>query len=83
MEDRFLEQADDDEHFGVHVTYEVLYMSMLFLSAMYGAGVMVSQFCSMPALVGEIFMGILLGPNLLNLVPDPESWVMLGHIGYV
>jgi Kef-type K+ transport system membrane component KefB len=41
----------------------------------------VSRFLSMPALVGEIFMGILLGPNLLDFVPNQEAFVMLGEIG--
>ena len=37
----------------------------------------------MPSLVGEIFVGIFLGPNLLDFVPFETSWVMLGEIGCV
>ncbi|EED95900.1 Na+/H+ exchange protein also known as sodium:hydrogen antiporter, partial [Thalassiosira pseudonana CCMP1335] len=37
----------------------------------------------MPSLVGEIFAGIFLGPNLANYVPNPVSFVMLGEIGLI
>jgi Kef-type K+ transport system membrane component KefB len=37
----------------------------------------------MPSLVGEIFVGILLGPNLAAYVPNPVSFVMLGEIGLI
>lgn len=80
---RFLAEAttEDEEHFGVHITYSDLYHSMVFLAAIYVAGALVSRFLSMPALVGEIFMGILLGPNLLTFVPNVEAFVMLGEMG--
>ena len=42
-----------------------------------------SRFLGMPSLVGEIFTGIIMGPNLLDWVPNEESFVMLGEIGYV
>jgi len=73
--------ADGEDHFGVHITYQDLYHSIVFLSLIYFAGMMVSRFLSMPALVGEIFMGILLGPNALAFVPQEEAFVMLGEIG--
>ena len=73
--------ADGEGHFGVHITYQALYHSIVFLSLIYAAGMLVSRFLSMPALVGEIFMGILLGPNLLDFVPNEEAFVMLGEIG--
>ena len=79
---RFLgEGGDEGEHFGVHITYEDLYASIVFLAAIYIAGVFAARFMAMPALVGEIFMGIILGPNLLNIVPNEEAFVMLGEIG--
>ena len=79
---RFLTEAGDDgDNFGVHVTYEDLYASIVFLAAIYIAGVFVARFLAMPALVGEIFMGIILGPNLLDIVPNEEAFVMLGEVG--
>jgi Kef-type K+ transport system membrane component KefB len=37
----------------------------------------------MPALVGEIITGFLLGPPLANLVPFPEAMVLVGEIGLI
>ena len=54
----------------------------MFLAAIYAGGLAVSRFLKMPSLVGEIFMGILLGPNALSFVPYEEAFVMLGEIGY-
>lgn len=84
---RFLAEAaadgggEEEEHFGVHVSYHDYYHAIVFLSLIYAAGMVVGRFLSMPALVGEIFMGILLGPNALNFVPNVEAFVMLGEIG--
>lgn len=73
--------GDGEDHFGVHITYQDLYHSIVFLTCIYAAGLCVSRFLSMPALVGEIFMGIFLGPQALNFVPNEEAFVMLGEIG--
>jgi H+/Cl- antiporter ClcA len=85
---RFLAEAvaDDavvEEHFGIHVDVADLYAAIVFLGTIYAAGICAARFLSMPALVGEILIGILLGPNLTNFVPIPEAFVMLGEIGYV
>lgn len=72
-----------DEDFGVHISYQDLYLGTVFLTAIYAAGLFTSKLLKMPSLVGEIFAGILLGPNLANIVPIPEAFVMLGEIGYV
>ena len=37
----------------------------------------------MPALVGEIFTGFLLGPPLADFVPYPEALVLVGEIGLI
>ena len=37
----------------------------------------------MPALVGEIFVGFLLGPPLADFVPFPEALVLVGEIGLI
>ena len=73
----------DDEHssFGVHITYDDLYRSFAFLTAIYLAGQVASRLLKMPGLVGEIIVGILLGPPLANFVPNAEAWVMLGELG--
>lgn len=66
---------------GVHIAYTDLYAALVFLAAIYAGGLAVSRFLGMPALVGEIFVGIFMGPNLLDFVPYEESFVLLGEIG--
>lgn len=39
--------------------------------------------CLLFRIVGEIFAGIILGPNLTKFVPHPISFVMLGEIGLI
>jgi hypothetical protein len=79
--------ADDghgDEHGGsVHISYEDLYASIMFFACIYVGGQLASRLLRMPSLVGEIFVGILLGPNLAAYVPNPVSFVMLGEIGLI
>jgi len=80
---RLLGEGEDGEdgHFGVHISYADLYASTVFLAAIYASGLISSKILKMPSLVGEIGAGILLGPNMANLVPNPEAFVMLGEIG--
>ena len=65
---------------GVHITYEDLYDTVLFFIAIYVSG-QIASYIKMPALVGEIVCGILLGPPLADFVPNPEAFVLLGEIG--
>jgi len=75
----------DDGHseFGVHIEYEDLYKAIIFLASIYIAGKFASRVLTMPDLVGEIVAGIILGPPLLDFVPNAEAWVLLGEVGYV
>lgn len=66
---------------GVHIHYTDLYASLVFLAAIYAGGLFTSRFLKMPSLVGEIFVGIFMGPNMLDYVPNEEAFVMLGEIG--
>lgn len=66
-----------------HITYEDLYASIIFLACIYVGGQIAARLLRMPSLVGEIFAGILLGPNLAEYVPHPISFVMLGEIGLI
>lgn len=79
------DHQDDDGHseFGVHITYEDLYRTVIYLTCIYVSGQIASRFLRMPNLVGEIVCGILLGPPLADFVPNPEAWVLLGEVGYV
>lgn len=85
---RLLEGDDDQEEgghseFGVHIEYEDLYNTVIFLTCIYLSGQIASRFLRMPSLVGEIVCGILLGPPLADFVPNPEAWVLLGELGCV
>jgi hypothetical protein len=73
----------DDEHseFGVHITYEELYATVVFFACIYICGQIASGVLKMPSLVGEIICGILLGPPLADFVPNPEAFVLLGEVG--
>lgn len=75
----------DDDHSGggVHIAYEDLYASIIFFTAIYVGGQIAARLLKMPSLVGEIFVGIFLGPNLANYVPNPVAFVMLGEIGLI
>ena len=69
------------EDFGVHIPYEELYKTLIFLVAIYLSGQIFSRYLLMPDLVGEIVCGIVLGPELLDFVYNPQAWVMFGELG--
>jgi len=73
----------DGEGGGVHIAYEDLYASIMFFATVYVGGQFAARLLKMPSLVGEIFVGIFLGPSLANYVPSPISFVMLGEIGLI
>lgn len=66
---------------GVHITFQDLYSSIVFLAAIYVAGQIAQRVLKMPNLVGEIICGILLGPEVANFIPEVTAWVILGEIG--
>ena len=76
--------GDDGEHhseFGVHITFDDLYASIIFFTFIYLMGAFAQRVLKMPSLVGEIFAGIILGPPVANWVPNPVAFVILGEIG--
>lgn len=75
----------DDSHsaFGVHIEFEDLYHSILFFSLIYVSGKFATIVLRMPSLVGEIIAGVILGPMLLDFVPNALAFVMLGEIGLI
>ncbi|KAL9181082.1 hypothetical protein ACHAXT_009887 [Thalassiosira profunda] len=66
--------GEDEGVDATHITYEDLYASIIFFACIYVAGQIASRLLKMPSLVGEIFAGILLGPNLAGYVPHPISF---------
>ena len=65
-----------------HVTYEEIYEIIVFLIAAYVAGVITKKM-GMPALVGEIICGFMLGPPLAEFVPYAQALVLIGEIGLI
>uniref|UniRef100_A0A7S3PTY2 EF-hand domain-containing protein n=1 Tax=Chaetoceros debilis TaxID=122233 RepID=A0A7S3PTY2_9STRA len=66
----------------VHVTYDEIYKVLVFLIAIFVTGLF-AQRMGMPSLVGEIFIGFLLGPPLANVVPYEKALVLIGEIGLI
>jgi Kef-type K+ transport system membrane component KefB len=83
LEDSATEDGSHDDHFGVHIEFSDLYAANMFLAAIYVTGFSFSRYLAMPAMVGEILIGVLLGPGLANIVPLPEAFVLLGEIGLI
>lgn len=57
-------------------------MTMVFFASLYIAGDLICRRCLrvVPSLVGHIIIGLLFGPEGLNLIhPSPEQWVVLGN----
>lgn len=79
------EHHTEDGHssFGVHIVFLDLYYSVLFFTLIYVSGKIASTLFKMPSLVGEIICGVICGPGLLDFVPNPEAFVMLGEIGLI
>jgi hypothetical protein len=82
-DDNATDDGDSHSAFGVHVQYDTIYNSIIFLTCIFISGQIASRLLKMPNLVGEICAGILLGPPLADFVPLAEAWVLLGEIGYV
>ena len=57
---------------------------LVFLIVATGLGILTAKLgMPVPALVGEIFAGFLLGPPLADFVPFPEALVLVGEIGLI
>jgi len=67
-----VDHGESHGEFGVHIAYEDLYNSFIFLTCIYVAGRLV-KLIKMPDLVGQIIAGLLLGPNLAGFVPNPQG----------
>ena len=64
------------------VTYENIYNALIYLIAIHFVGGL-GSYMKIPPLVGEIIIGIILGPNVLDFVPFRFAFVMLGEIGLI
>jgi len=76
----------DDSHdsHSTDETFNHIYYVMVYVAALWIAGKLATKL-AMPALVGEIVFGIILGPHLVNLAGDEgsEFLIVIGEIGLV
>jgi len=65
-----------------HIEDEFFEVTMLltFLLATWTLGKIVQK-AKVPSLIGEIIVGMVLGPNLLDVVPFPEALGIVGEVG--
>ena len=71
-----------EEHFGVHIEFTDLYGAIAFLAAVYGAGLFFSRCLRLPSLIGEIMVGIIMGPHRLDILGSmDQAFVLLGEVG--
>lgn len=84
LESSFYRVAEDvsgsDIHFAPIDFWADLFRLMIFVSAVFLAGKAV-QLLGGPSLIGEILVGILLGPNIANYAPEPRSLILIGDFG--
>ena len=60
--------------------FEELIAAFVYLLAIWVFG-RVAMVLRMPSLVGEIICGIILGPNLLEFVPEWKAFILVGEVG--
>ncbi len=75
--------GDGGSEFGVHIKYDDLWFAMVYLGGIYVIGFIFERLLFCPALVGQIAAGIIFGPQVINIVPYEEAFVLLGEIGLV
>jgi len=79
-----VDSAGHDESHDSHDAFDHIYHTMAFVAILWFAGKAAVKL-GMPALVGEIVFGIILGPHLINLPGDEGSdfLIVIGEIGLV
>eukprot|EP00557_Chaetoceros_sp_GSL56_P014575 CAMPEP_0176484780 /NCGR_PEP_ID=MMETSP0200_2-20121128/4647_1 /TAXON_ID=947934 /ORGANISM="Chaetoceros sp., Strain GSL56" /LENGTH=471 /DNA_ID=CAMNT_0017881297 /DNA_START=97 /DNA_END=1512 /DNA_ORIENTATION=- len=77
------EGADDNKSFGVQIAFDDLWNAMAFISLIWIMGLVSEKLLFMPSLVGQIFAGIIFGPEVVQLISPPfdKAFVLLGEMG--
>ena len=70
-------EGHDTEH-----AFEEVYYLMCFFAALWIIGKCFARM-GLPGLVGEIIVGIILGPHLLDFVPESDTMIVIGEMGLV
>ena len=66
----------------IEVSFEDTYKVLVFLGVVFSCGE-IAAWLGIPSLVGQMIAGFLLGPPLLEYVPFPEAFVLLGDLGLI
>jgi hypothetical protein len=78
---RRLEETESDK-LSVIVSFEDILKTVIFLLTAWLFSVLF-DLVGLPALVGEIVCGFVLGPPLLDFCPYPEAMVLIGNFGLI
>ena len=76
------EQEELAHELSIEVSFEDTYKVLVFLGVVFSCGE-IASYLGIPSLVGQMIAGFLLGPPLLEYVPYPESFVLLGDLGLI
>ena len=76
------EEEELQEELSIEVSFENTYKTIVFLGVVFTLGE-IANWLGIPSLVGHMIAGFLLGPPLLEYVPYPESFVLLGDLGLI
>jgi Kef-type K+ transport system membrane component KefB len=81
---RQLQEGDQQEasSLAVNVTFEDILKTVVFLLATWGSA-NICRVIGLPSLAGEIVVGMVLGPPVLDFCPYPEAMVLIGNFGLI
>lgn len=86
QQDTFAESEPEKEELAhelsIEVSFEDTYKVLVFLGVVFSCGE-IAAWLGIPSLVGQMIAGFLLGPPLLEYVPFPEAFVLLGDLGLI
>ena len=82
MEIDHLQSDASENHFNEADEFRRLYAFLLFTTALWISGKLFARL-GMPALVGEILVGILAGPHVENWVPETDALILQGDLALV
>ena len=65
---------------GTEEAFEEVYFLMCYMAILWVISKVFARI-GLPGLIGEIFVGIILGPNLIDFVPYHDALIVIGEIG--
>ena len=76
------DEEDLHNELSIEASFEDTYKILVFFGVVFLFGELATC-CGIPALVGQIIAGFLIGPPLAEFVPFPEALVLLGDLGLI